>query len=295
MTNPPSFFSLNGQAITDSVPSRLLGDRGLAYGHGVFESILLHDSKLALIKRHLARLEKGASLLNIPVEFELVIEYLNLFLDQLKARSITQGVVKVIVTAGQGGRGYQSPEMIEPCIICSYFGLPKGTKEFRNIPINVLCCEYRLPINQSLAGIKHLNRLDQVLARSEWSDNSYAEGLMFTESDHLIEAVSANVFVKTAAGDWVTPSLEQVGINGVMRSLMIEEIFPACDIPVGVSTITMDELTLCQSLMVCNSIKGLATVNTIYGPQNQCLNSLPTDQQTFMLCNTLFNMYPQYK
>jgi 4-amino-4-deoxychorismate lyase len=295
MTNTSSVFSLNGQLITDNVPLTLLSDRGLAYGHGLFESILLQDSTLHLIKRHLSRLANDSTKLNIPIDIELVSEYLNLFLNQLKARSISQGVVKVIVTAGHAGRGYQSPEIIEPCIICSFSSMPKGTEEFRNMPINVRCCEHRLAKNTHLAGIKHLNRLDQILARSEWSDACYTEGLMFTESDHLIEGVSANVFIKTMAGNWLTPSLDQVGIAGVMRSLMIEEIFPACDIPVEVSTITMDELTQCQSLLMCNSIKGLAKVKTIYDSQNQLLNSLPTDQQILMLNNKLIEMYPQYQ
>lgn len=295
MTNTPSVFSLNGQLITDNVPLTLLSDRGLAYGHGLFESILLQESTLPLIKRHLLRLFKDSSKLNIPINIELVGDYLSQFLGQLNARSISQGVVKVIVTAGHGGRGYQSPEIIEPFIICSYSSLPKGTEEFRNMPVNVRCCEHRLPTSQVLAGIKHLNRLDQVLARREWCDDYYHEGLMFTQSDHLIEGVSANVFIKTMAGNWLTPSLDQVGIAGVMRSLMIEEIFPACDIPVEVSTITMDELTQCQSLLMCNSIKGLAKVKTIYDSQNQLLNPLPTDQQTLMLSNKLIEMYPQYQ
>ena len=166
MTNSQSYFSLNGQQLTDSLPLDLLNDRGLAYGHGLFETILLHDSKLPLLKRHLSRLEKDSTLLNIPIEYDNVANYVDLFVNQLKAQSITQGVVKIIVTAGQGGRGYQSPEMIQPYIICSYSNWPVGIKEFRNIPIKVRCCEHRLPENRPLAGIKHLNRLDQVLARS---------------------------------------------------------------------------------------------------------------------------------
>lgn len=295
MTNPQSYFSLNGQPLTHSLSLGLLNDRGLAYGHGIFETILLDDSKLSLIKRHLVRLEKGAGRLNIPVDLELIDQYLNLFVDQLKAQSITQGVVKVMVTAGQGGRGYQSPPLVEPCIICSYSKLPNGIEDYRNKPINVRCCVHRLPENQALAGIKHLNRLDQILARNEWSDASYTEGLMFTESDDLIEAVSANVFVKTALGDWVTPCLEQVGVDGVMRALLIEEIFPACDISVAVSQITMAELPDCQSLLVCNSVKGVATVKSIHDQENQWINSLPMDKQTLMLCDKLIEMYPQYK
>ena len=295
MTNSQSYFSLNGQQFTDSLPFDLLNDRGLAYGHGLFETILLHDSKLPLLKRHLSRLEKDSTLLNIPIEYDNVANYVDLFVNQLKAQSITQGVVKIIVTSGQGGRGYQSPEMIQPYIICSYSNLPVGIKEFRNIPIKVRCCEHRLPENLPLAGIKHLNRLDQVLARSEWNDDSYKEGLMFTQSNHLIEAVSANVFVKSKSGGWITPSLDLAGIAGVMRSLMIEEIFPACDISVAVSQITMEELSECQSLLLCNSIKGLATVQSIHNKQNQKLNSLPIDQQTLMLSNKLIEMYPQYQ
>ena len=80
-----------------------------------------------------------------------------------------------------------------------------------------------------------------------------------------------------------------------MRSLMIEEIFPACDISVAVSQITMEELSECQSLLLCNSIKGLATVQSIHNKQNQKLNSLPIDQQTLMLSNKLIEMYPQYQ
>ena len=127
-------------------------------------------------------------------------------------------------------------------------------------------------------------------------DASYSEGIdVYTDSDHLIEAVSANVFVKSKSGGWITPSLDLAGIAGVMRSLMIEEIFPACDISVAVSQITMEELSECQSLLLCNSIKGLATVQSIHNKQSQKLNSLPIDQQTLMLSNKLVEMYPQYQ
>jgi 4-amino-4-deoxychorismate lyase len=275
--------------------SSFLSDRGLAYGHGLFESILLHDSQLCLIERHLSRLSIGAAKLNIPLEPARILRYLDLFIDQLNSDAVDQGVVKLIVTAGEGGRGYQSPDDIKAAVICSYTKLPEDLSNYRTQPLSLRYCQHRLSVNHVLAGIKHLNRLDQVIARSEWRCDNYQEGLMFTESNHLIEAISANVFVKNAEGQWVTPCLQRVGIAGVMRSLMIDEIFPACSIAVSVAPIMMSDLTNCQSLLLCNSVRGLASVGQLHHQQSHWHKSLPIDEQTLMLCEKLNELYPQYK
>jgi 4-amino-4-deoxychorismate lyase len=295
MTISQSYLSFNGQPVSERILLSFLNDRGLAYGHGLFESILLHDSKLCLIDRHLSRLSLGATKLNIPLEPAQVLDYLDLFINQLTDGAVEQGVIKVIVTAGEGGRGYQSPDDIKPMVICSYSTLPEGLSDYRTQPLSVRYCEHRLAVNGVLAGIKHLNRLDQVIARNEWRCGNYQEGLMFTESNHLIEAVSANVFVKNTKGQWLTPSLKQVGIAGVMRSLMLDEIFPACSIPVTVAPIMMGELTDCQSLLLCNSVKGLASVGQLHNQPSDWHKSLPIDQQTLMLYEKLIELYPQYK
>jgi 4-amino-4-deoxychorismate lyase len=295
MLNSSSYFSLNGQSITDTLPVNLLNDRGLAYGHGLFESILLNDSTLGLIDRHLARLCEGAKTLSIPLDSSLVLKFINLFIDQLHATSVTDGVVKIIVTAGEGGRGYQSPADIKPTIICSYSNLPAGLSDYREQSLSVRYCQHRLSDNQALAGIKHLNRLDQIMARNEWDCERYQEGLMFSASDHLLEAISANVLVKNRAGDWITPDLNKAGVKGVMRSVMIEEIFPACNIPISIAEVSGDQLAQCQVLLLCNSVKGLASVGSLYDGQNQLVKSLPIDQQTLMLYQKLIELYPQYK
>lgn len=289
-----SYFSLNGQPVTD-LPVNFLNDRGLAYGHGVFESILIYNSEAPLINRHLLRLADGAKALNISIESRVVLQYVNSFIKYLRDESVTDGVVKVIVTAGQGGRGYQSPSVIEPTVICSYFNLPKDISYYRNQPLSVRFCQFRLPDNQPLSGIKHLNRLDQVVARSEWSCENFHEGLMFDQSNCLVEAISANVFVKNNSGQWVTPNLKHVGVLGVMRSVLIEEIFPACDITISIGQISRDQLIQSQALLICNSIRGLASVGSMFDHQNQLVKSLPKDQQTLKLTKKLIELYPQYQ
>ena len=289
-----SSFSLNGQLITD-LPANFLNDRGLAYGQGVFETILIHESKIPLISRHLLRLVDGAIALNISIESNIILQYVNSFIEHLRAKSVTDGVIKVIVTAGQGGRGYQSPNIINPAVICSYSNLPEYISYYRTQQISVRFCQHRLADNQPLAGIKHLNRLDQVIARNEWSSENFHEGLMFNQSDCLVEAISANVFIRNNLGQWITPDLNQAGVSGVMRSVLIEEIFPACDIPVSISQISKDELVQSQALLTCNSIRGLAAVGSIFNHQNQLVKSLPIDEQTLMLCKKLIDLYPQYQ
>ena len=295
MLNSKSYFSLNGQPLADNVPLSFLNDRGLAYGHGLFETMLLSSSTLPLIDRHLARLSKGADTLSIPLDSSLVKQCIDRFIDQLNTASVTEGVLKVIVTAGEGGRGYQLPTVIQPSIICSYSQVPAGLSVYRSQPLSVKYCQHRLSDNQPLAGIKHLNRLDQIIARAEWSSEDYDEGLMFSPLGLLVEAISANVFVKNKDGDWLTPCLKQAGVAGVMRSVMIEEVFPACNIPITIGHISHEELPQCQSVLLSNSVKGLASVGSLFDEQNQSVNSLPIDQQTLMLCQKLTEFYPQYK
>ena len=288
--------TFNGQLITGNRPAiDLIDDRGLAYGHGLFESILFYDSQIPLLERHLSRLKRDAVTLGIPLQSSLIHIYLDQFFDYLKSENIDNGVLKIVVTAGTGDRGYQCPQQIEPSIICSYSNLPTYRLAQGRTGIAVRYCHHRLPHQPALAGIKHLNRLDQVLARREWDCADYQDGLMFTDSGQLIESISANVFVKTATGEWVTPSLEVAGVSGVMRSLLLDEIFPACQIAVQVRAVGIDELNECQQLFVCNSIRGLVAVTEIYNSQNRLVKSLSADKQMLMLSEKLTELYPCFQ
>ena len=288
-----SHCSYNGQLITDhNQTENLTADRGLAYGHGLFESILFTNSQLVLLERHLQRLNRDAKILGVPIQSSLIRVYLNQFLDYLQSQNIDNGVIKIILTAGIGGRGYQSPQPIEPSIYCSYSSLPADINAPKKNAIAVRYCQHRLPNQPALAGIKHLNRLDQVLARQEWNCADFQDGLMFDQSNQLIEAISANVFIQNASGEWLTPCLQDAGVSGVMRSLLMEEIFPACKINLQVRAIDMDELAECQQLLLCNSVRGLMRVNEIYNVQNELLRTLSADRQTLTLSDKLTEMYP---
>ena len=296
MTTSKILFNINGQlqSVGDKAVN-LVDDRGLAYGHGLFETTFLTQSTVPLLDRHLSRLIQDSQLMGISVANDDIAHYLEIFLETLSAQAITSGIVKIILTAGSGGRGYAMPAKIVPTLIYSYTPMPENVAHQREQGIDIRLCRHLLGTGSSLAGVKHLNRLDQVTARSEWSHNRYQEGLMFTEAGDVIEATSANIFVKTQDGKWLTPDLDQSGVTGVMRGLLIEEVFPACDIKVSIKAINRDTLLAAQQVLLCNSIRGILRVNSVYSVDDQLLKTLPLDQQSLMLSEKLIELYPQYQ
>lgn len=254
------YHSINGQFAATPATRETLLDRGLAYGHGLFESMLLCGGNIALQKRHVERICQDASRLGIQIQAERLYSYLNDFQAQLKAEDIEAGVVKMILTAGVGGRGYKSPDPIIPKVICLYAELPDEMTVQIAQGIKLWRCEYRLPSNPQLAGIKHLNRLDQVMARREWSSPDYAEGLMLDQTGNILEATAANIFIRTDKLGWQTPCLSLAGVSGVMRSVLIEELFPAANIALTVTSVPLKSLETAREVFVCNAIRGIVPV-----------------------------------
>ena len=124
------------------------------------------------------------------------------------------GVVKLVVTRGTGPRGYRPPR--EPTVTRVVMASALRATSAPGEGIVVRVCETRLARNARLAGIKHLNRLEQVLACAEWDDAEIAEGLMLATDDRLIGATAANIFL-VRHGRLHTPEIRDCGVAGVMR------------------------------------------------------------------------------
>ena len=273
-----------------------LRDRGLAYGHGLFETMRFHEGQLPLERWHLSRLLRDAATLGIPLSLSVVKQQLRDFQQHLKQHRIDTGVIKLMISAGLGGRGYKNPATITPRIICLYAELPEP-KYNQGQGLCLWHCDYRLPCNPVLAGIKHLNRLDQVMARNEWSDETYADGLMFDQNNLLIEATAANIFLRTPQQGWITPSLHNAGVSGVMRNLLLEEIFPQLNIPLKVVDVTADQLADCEQMFICNSVRGILPVTGfILRPDlKNIVMPLTIGSHTNMVQSVLADHYPCFQ
>lgn len=257
---------INGK--TDSRLSVM--DRGVQYGDGVFETIAVTGGLPCLWDRHIERLLEGCRRLGFPAPD------LNVLFDEAERviASADSGVLKIIISRGIGGRGYRPPDEVNPNRILTCSPVPEFQEDASQRGVAIRTCSNRLGRNASLAGIKHLNRLEQVLASMEWSDPLISEGLMLDVNDRVIEGIKSNLFV-VKEGVLRTPDLTQCGVSGVMRALVID-IAKSMDISVVVSDITMHDLRMADGLFLTNSLIGIWPVRELDG---QRVNSQAVDQQ----------------
>src|SRR5437868_2100858 len=209
MTLPTAL--VNGVAVADPAAAIAIDDRGLSYGDGLFETTLLRSGAVRFLASHLARLKLGCDRLGI--EFPQTVLAADIARMSESARD---GVLKIIVTRGVGGRGYRATASTQSTCIVAAHPLPADTGS----TIAARWCELRLGRNPALAGMKHLNRLEQVLAQREWNDERIGEGLMMDTEGELVGGTSSNVFL-VRSGALVTPDLKFSGIRGVMREQVL--------------------------------------------------------------------------
>ena len=205
---PPPRVLLNGES-TAFIP---IADRGLAYGDGLFETIGVSASRPELWDRHMARLETGCARLKFPPpDLEsLAREAEKLCNGARLCDGQERGILKIILTRGGGGRGYRLPDPPAPSRILSFHPRPDYPDSYAREGVAVRLCDLRLSAQPALAGLKHLNRLENVLARAEWTEEGIFEGLLRDEDGHIIEGVMSNVFV-VRQGALATPGLSRCG------------------------------------------------------------------------------------
>lgn len=221
-------------------------DRGLAYGDGLFETMRVHHGQLPWWPRHWARLARGAERLriNLPDESFVHGETQRLLGD------CAEGVLKLILTRGGGGRGYAASAGNAPTLLLARHPMPSPAPMEG---LQLRWCQLRLSSQPMLAGLKHLNRLEQVLARAEWDQADIHEGLLCDAQDRVICATAANVFARVD-GRWITPRLDHCGVQGVLREWLLQHG--------GVEEVVLSRALLesSEALFLGNAVRGILPV-----------------------------------
>ncbi|TFY84575.1 aminodeoxychorismate lyase [Pseudomonas kairouanensis] len=253
-----------------SVP---LKDRGLAYGDGLFETIAVKAGQPVLLERHLQRLQEGCRRLALVADHALIRSEVLAY-----AAVLGDGVLKLILTRGDSLRGYGinpgAPvrRILQGSAPATY-PLAHGSEGIRLFP-----CATRLAEQPLLAGLKHLNRLEQVIARAEWQDAEHAEGLMLDLSGRVIEGVFSNLFL-VRNGLLLTADLTRCGVAGVMRAEILAQA-QTLGIPVAVADISLEQLQQADEVFVCNSVygiwpvRGCAAISWSVGPLTRKLQGI---------------------
>ncbi len=234
-------------------------DRGFQYGDGLFETLEVIDGHIVFLQRHLERLHSGCLRLHIPFPD---VQLIGFEARQLcRSLSAKRAVLKIIVTRGSGGRGYRQPDVIQATRALSLHPYPDYPASYSKQGIVARFCTTRLGLNPALAGIKHLNRLEQVMARSEWTGAAIQEGLMLDINDYVIEGTMTNLFyIKN--NSLYTAILSQAGVDGIIRNIIIA-LSVEQGLPVVEHVFTRDQLLSADEVFVCNSIIGIWPIKQI--------------------------------
>ena len=235
-------------------------DRGLSYGDGLFETVRFVRGDAPLWSRHMERLRDGCARLRIPMpEAQQLLREATAVV-----KGVDHAVVRITVTRGVGERGYAPPQEPSPTRVVAGFDAPAMVGDAYASGLRVRWCDTRLAAQPLLAGLKHLNRLEQVLARAEWSDPAVGEGLMCDVDGQVISGTMTNLFA-VLDGVLVTPALERCGVAGVARAEILASRSDA-----RVMTLSRADLDRASEVFLSSSVRGILPVqavgNTVYGP-----------------------------
>jgi 4-amino-4-deoxychorismate lyase len=272
----PAWFDSDGAI--ESVP---VDDRGLQYGDGVFDTLAIRRGRARLEGLHIERLRLGCERLGMQApSAELLLGMLETAIARTSCHG--SGVAKFVVTRGSRLRGYRHSADSTPRILLGIFESPLHAPDCWIRGIETRICNLRLGSQPALAGMKTLNRLEQVLARNEWQSESIAEGLMLDADCNLVCGTMSNVFLVSDRG-LLTPAITSAGVSGVMRRHIIAEAVCA-GLTVTVEQVPMRRLAECDELFISNSQIGVWPVRlcgaksyTAPGPTTQRVMTMLAD------------------
>lgn len=291
--NKPTISNLVNGIATDYLN---VNDRAVQYGDGIFETILCNKNKLYYWAKHYQRLQLSAAKLNVPCpEESLLLNDITQLLSGAKHTDKDSYAIKIILTRGVGERGYKYPENLNPNRIVSFSRIESKYSSLLSKDLlsgSLFLCENQVSINENLAGLKHLNRLENVLARNEWHDavpvqgSEIIDGVMLNANQHVIEGTMSNIFaVKNQ--QLFTPCLLLSGVNGIMRNVVMA-LAAENNITVTNANLSLNELLSMDEVFICNSLIGMKAVTTFL---NTTYADIPITQKIFQALLTSMNNY----
>jgi 4-amino-4-deoxychorismate lyase len=227
-------------------------DRSFQYGDGLFTTIKVKAGQLSLWDLHLQRLVWGAKRLQIqhfdPAELTAQVQ---------QAISAPEQVLKVLISRGLAGRGYSPQGISSPCCYISSAALPDYSN-WQQQGIELGLAQFKLAQQPALAGLKHNNRLEQVLIKAELAHTD-VDDLVVCDQQGWVTEVSAANLMFYLQGRWCTPLLDLAGVNGVMRQYLMQNR------SVTEGRYSVEDLWQAEAMLICNALMGVVPVNTFAG------------------------------
>lgn len=252
---PETMHWVDGQR-AESLP---LPDRGLSYGDGLFETLLSCAGRPLLAELHWQRLAEGLRRLGFPGDCLPVLQAQ--VGDACRCAGTGFHRLRLTVTRGAGSGGYTPPTSTRVRSIISLQALERDPREALP-PVELMLADLRWGSQALLAGIKHLNRLEQVLLAQEAHERGSDDLVVLGQGGEVVSATAANLFV--VRDRWLlTPELDQAGIAGTRRHLILEELGAACGLQAEPVVLGPADLVAADELLLCNAVVGLRAVSRL--------------------------------
>ena len=234
-----------------------LPDRGLDFGDGLFETLLLVEGKPQHLELHLQRLQAGLDVLGFPDCLAEVVVQISAVLDSHHVQG--RAAMRVTVTRGAGPRGYLPPFEPKPrCVISVSDEIQPPNIEMLP-PARLILANIRWGNQPVLAGIKHLNRLEQVLAAQQRKAAGVDEVVMLDQEGFVISVSAGNIYI-LEAGELLTPVLTHCGVLGTRRRLILDTLAPALNVPARETRISVEQLESASEVFYSNALIGVRPV-----------------------------------
>lgn len=234
-----------------------LDDRSFQYGDGCFTTILTKHGEPICWLYHVERMTECLKRLAIPdPDWHQVKAWL-----QQAAFGDSVAGIKIHISRGRGGRGYSPTQAHSANVTISAFAYPNHYKVLAESGVTLGVCQQKLGLNPLLAGLKHNNRLEQVLLKAEMDQQGYVDGVALDITGNVIETTMANLFWRQGL-QWFTPSLEQAGVAGTMRRRVLE-LLDSQGIQVNIGHFSLAHLRQSDEVLMTNAILGVAPVVAI--------------------------------
>lgn len=237
--------------------SHAVQPRSCLYGDGLFETMVFRAGHLCWWSHHWLRLQTGLKRLGYPVlDEQRVWQSLTPVLTTLTQDSL----IRLTVTR-MGQRGYRAETDAEMLIEVQASPLP--AQVWHGQGIKARWCKTTWAQQPLLAGIKHMNRLEQVLARSEWSDSTIAEGLVCDTQGQVISGSMSAIllrFGKTVLAADIT----QTGIDSVARRVVMEAL-PQLGYEPMVQALSKKDVMMSDEVLVMNVVQGVGSIAELDG------------------------------
>ena len=239
-----------------------INDRAYCYGDSLFETLRVAQGRFHWLSLHLQRLAKGAALLGIPFPGDSIQQHIDLASDWLQRQSIEDAVVRITLSRGAGARGYGA-QPDKPSVALA---LSEPSLAWRETAASarLVQCDLIIPAQPRLAGIKHGNRLEQVLAAREVAEQGADEGLMVGSDGNLVSAVSANLFA-VIEDNLLTPPVADAGIAGIVRALILDQLAAEAGLRASEAPLLPADLAQANEVFLTNSLVGVRSVSAIPG------------------------------